>query len=103
MKILITGHGRMGKLIESTATAQGHTVAAIISRANAAELLTLGKVADVIIDFSVPALIAEYSSCTVTSSAFGGRHSRSRSSAVYGFVKTICFVFILYPFRRNVR
>lgn len=57
MKILITGHGRMGKLIETTAAAQGHTVAAIISRANAAELLTLGKVADVIIDFSVPSLI----------------------------------------------
>ena len=57
MKILITGHGRMGKLIETTAAAQGHTVAAVISRANASELITLGKVADVIIDFSAPALI----------------------------------------------
>ena len=57
MKILITGHGRMGKLIETTAAAMGHTVAGVISSQNASDLLTLGKVADVILDFSAPALI----------------------------------------------
>lgn len=57
MKILITGHGRMGKLIESTAASMGHTVVGIISSKNAGDLANLGKIADVIIDFSAPTLI----------------------------------------------
>lgn len=57
MRILITGHGRMGKLIESTAAGMGHTVVGIISSKNATELAELGKIADIIVDFSAPALI----------------------------------------------
>lgn len=69
MNILITGHGRMGKLVESTAAAMGHTVAGVISSKNAGELASLGHIADVIIDFSAPALIpalCEYARSTST-------------------------------------
>lgn len=58
MKILIIGHGRMGKLIESTATEMGHTVMGIIDANNLTDLITLGKVADIILDFSAPAAVA---------------------------------------------
>jgi len=57
MKILLIGHGRMGQLIEQTAIAAGDQVVGIIDIDNLADLNTLGKVADVAIDFSNPAAL----------------------------------------------
>lgn len=59
MKIIIAGYGRMGKLIESTAKARGHEVTGIIDIGNASDLETMGKIADVILDFSGPALVPQ--------------------------------------------
>lgn len=55
MKILLIGHGRMGQLIERTAIAAGDEIAAIIDIENFSDLQKLGKVADVVMDFSSPA------------------------------------------------
>ena len=63
MRILLIGHGRMGQLIEQTARAAGDEIAAIIDIDNLTDLETMGKVADVVIDFSNPASlsrVAEY-------------------------------------------
>ena len=57
MKILLIGHGRMGQLIEKTAIAAGDTVEKIIDIDNMTDLETLGRVADVAIDFSAPAAL----------------------------------------------
>lgn len=54
MKILLIGHGRMGRLIESTAAAAGDEVVASFGRDNLAELANTGAIADVVIDFSGP-------------------------------------------------
>ncbi len=66
MKVLIAGYGRMGKLIEQTLLASGDSVPAKIDKEDIAErtmgvmtpsrLHSLGKVADVIMDFSHPSL-----------------------------------------------
>lgn len=56
MKVMITGYGRMGKLIEKTLEDAGDTVVSRIDIDNASDLDTLGKVADIIIDFSNPSL-----------------------------------------------
>lgn len=52
MNILLIGYGRMGKLIEQTAAAQGDKIVATVDLDNIASLAGLGKVADVAMDFS---------------------------------------------------
>lgn len=54
MKILIIGHGRMGRMIERTALAAGDAIGGIIDIGNLSDLETIGRVADVAIDFSAP-------------------------------------------------
>lgn len=54
MKILLIGHGRMGRLIEQTALAAGDEIAAVVDSSSLDSLSTLGPVADVVIDFSSP-------------------------------------------------
>jgi len=57
MKILLIGHGRMGRAIEQTAQAAGDQLAGIIDVGNMADLETIGRVADIAIDFSAPAAL----------------------------------------------
>lgn len=57
MKILLIGHGRMGRLIEQTALAGGDTLGGVIDIGNLSDLETIGRVADVAIDFSAPAAL----------------------------------------------
>ena len=69
MKVLIAGYGRMGKLIEKTLEKSGDSVTVKIDTEEVAagtigvlppsRLETLGKVADVIMDFSHPSLTDE--------------------------------------------
>lgn len=54
MKILLIGHGRMGQMIERTALASGDSMGGVIDIGNLSDLETIGKVADVAIDFSAP-------------------------------------------------
>lgn len=54
MKILLIGYGRMGHLIEQTALSDGDSLGGIIDIGNLADLETIGKVADVVVDFSAP-------------------------------------------------
>ncbi|MDE6932409.1 MAG: 4-hydroxy-tetrahydrodipicolinate reductase [Oscillospiraceae bacterium] len=57
MKILLIGHGRMGRMIEQTALAAGDSMGGIIDIGNLSDLETIGRVADVAIDFSAPAAL----------------------------------------------
>lgn len=57
MKILLIGHGRMGRMIEQTALAHGDSLGGIIDIGNLSDLETIGRVADVAIDFSAPAAL----------------------------------------------
>lgn len=57
MKILLIGHGRMGRMIEQTALAAGDSMGGIIDIGNLSDLETIGRVADVAIDFSTPAAL----------------------------------------------
>ena len=57
MRIVLVGHGRMGRLIEQTALAAGDEIAAVADIDNIGDLEKLGKVADVVIDFSNPAAL----------------------------------------------
>ena len=50
MRIVLVGHGRMGRLIEQTALAAGDEIAAVADIDNIGDLEKLGKVADVVID-----------------------------------------------------
>ena len=54
MKILLIGRGRMGRLIQQTAAAAGDTVVEALGRDNLRTLDTMGRVADVVMDFSAP-------------------------------------------------
>ena len=56
MKVLITGYGRMGRLIDETLTAAGDEIAGRIDVENVKELDASEKIADVIMDFSNPSL-----------------------------------------------
>ena len=57
MRIVLVGHGRMGRLIEQTALAAGDEIAAVADIDNISDLETLGKVGDIVIDFSHPAAL----------------------------------------------
>ena len=57
MKIILVGYGRMGHLIEQTALAAGDQVVAVVDVDNISDLETMGKIADVVIDFSNPAAL----------------------------------------------
>ena len=57
MRIVLVGHGRMGRLIEQTALAAGDEIAAVADIDNISDLETLGKVGDIVIDFSSPAAL----------------------------------------------
>ncbi|HPE16951.1 MAG TPA: 4-hydroxy-tetrahydrodipicolinate reductase [Oscillospiraceae bacterium] len=54
MKILLIGHGRMGTLLEETARARGMEVVAALCSKSLDRLASLGKAADVVVDFSSP-------------------------------------------------
>ena len=54
MKIVLIGRGRMGSLIEETARAGGDEIVAAFGHDDLGKLAGLGKVADVVIDFSRP-------------------------------------------------
>lgn len=63
MKILLIGRGRMGQMIQSTAEANGDTIAASFDEFDIQDLSKEGKVADVMMDFSRPEampFIADY-------------------------------------------
>ncbi len=57
MKILLIGHGRMGRMIEQTALAAGDSLGGVIDIGNLSDLETIGRVADVAVDFSAPAAL----------------------------------------------
>lgn len=57
MKILLIGYGRMSRTIEQTALAAGDQLAGVIDIGNIADLETIGRVADIAIDFSAPAAL----------------------------------------------
>ena len=54
MKIVLIGRGKMGRLIEETARAGGDEIVAAFGHDDLGKLAGLGKVADVVIDFSRP-------------------------------------------------
>jgi len=54
VKILLIGHGKMGRLIEATAHADGDEIAAAYDHTNLKRLENTGAVADVVMDFSRP-------------------------------------------------
>ncbi len=55
MKFVLIGQGRMGSLIAQTAQAAGDEIVASFDVHNIDQLASLGRVADVVIDFSNPA------------------------------------------------
>lgn len=57
MKLLLIGHGRMGHLIERTALAEGDQLGGVVDVGNIGDLETIGRVADVAVDFSAPAAL----------------------------------------------
>ena len=59
MRFLLIGRGKMGRLIEETARAAGDEIVAAFGHDDLEELAKLGKVADVVIDFSRPEALAE--------------------------------------------
>lgn len=54
MRFLLIGRGKMGRLIEETARANGDEVVATFGHDDLGKLAGLGKVADVVVDFSRP-------------------------------------------------
>lgn len=59
MKLLLIGRGKMGTLIQQTAQAAGDEVVAALGHQDLDQLGGLGKVADVVVDFSRPEALAE--------------------------------------------
>lgn len=73
MKIVLTGYGRMGHMIEEVAQQRGHEVIGRVDVTNVSDLKTM-PAADVVIDFSHPAMLsalAEYVKRTGTALASG--------------------------------
>jgi hypothetical protein len=64
VKLLIIGKGRMGTLIRETAIAAGDEVVDTFDIDDIDRLATVGKIADVVIDFSNPASLPQVSSAT---------------------------------------
>lgn len=56
MKILLSGHGRMGQLIEQMALDANDEIIGFVDEHNSSQLQTMGK-ADVVMDFSHPAML----------------------------------------------
>lgn len=59
MKFLLIGRGKMGKLIAETARANGDEVVGMLGSGEMGQLASMGKVADVVIDFSRPEALPE--------------------------------------------
>lgn len=59
MKFLLIGRGKMGRLLKETALANGDEVVGMLGSSDVAELSEMGKVADVVIDFSRPEALPE--------------------------------------------
>ena len=59
MRFLLIGRGKMGALIEQTALAAGDQVVAALGHDDLDRLASMGKVADVVIDFSRPEALGE--------------------------------------------
>lgn len=59
MKLLLIGRGKMGKLIQETAQAAGDQVVAAFGHGDLEQLAKLGRVADVVVDFSRPEALPE--------------------------------------------
>nr|WP_325196692.1 4-hydroxy-tetrahydrodipicolinate reductase [uncultured Oscillibacter sp.] len=59
MRFLLIGRGKMGRLIEETVRAAGDEIVASFGHDDLEQLAKLGKVADVVIDFSRPEALAE--------------------------------------------
>ena len=59
MKFLLIGRGKMGRLLKETALANGDEVVGMLGSSDVAELSEMGKVADVVIDFSRPESLPE--------------------------------------------
>jgi len=59
VKILLIGRGKMGRLIAETAKAAGDEVVAAFGKSDLEQLARLGRVADVVIDFSRPETLPE--------------------------------------------
>lgn len=57
MRIVLVGYGRMGHLIEETARSAGDQIVGVFDIDNLHELDGLGKLGDVVIDFSSPAAL----------------------------------------------
>ena len=59
MRIVLIGRGKMGRLIQESAAASGDEVEAVFGRDDLDQLGRLGRVADVVIDFSRPEALPE--------------------------------------------
>lgn len=57
MKIILSGYGKMGKMIEELAVSRGHEILAAVDMDSVAQFETL-PAADVVLDFSHPAMLA---------------------------------------------
>lgn len=62
MRYILTGRGKMGRLIQETAQAAGDEIEAAFGREDLDRLGKLGRVADVVIDFSRPEALPEIAS-----------------------------------------
>ncbi len=61
MKLMLIGSGRMGCFIRDLAVEASDTVVMMVDESNIAQLETMDKIADVIIDFSVPGALPQLS------------------------------------------
>lgn len=59
MRFLLIGRGKMGRLLAETARSGGDEVVAVFGHDDLEQLAKLGKVADVVIDFSRPEALSE--------------------------------------------
>ena len=60
MKLVLLGHGRMGRALAAHARAAGHEVGAIVTSANAGDAARLLPGHDVAIDFSIPTAVPSH-------------------------------------------